>query len=194
MTETTETTETTTEVAATPGAPASVVATPEPEITYDLKFADALAPSADLVTAFTETFKAHKLAPEAAQAVVDVLPKGLEAAQAVFQQSLEQQHAEQIKAWEAAARADPEMGGAKFDATLADAQTALGRFGDDDLRAVLSSTGIGSHPAVIRLFARINKEISEGGHVAGGQTPAAPKSVAESWYTHPTSKKLLKFG
>lgn len=197
MSETTEPVATTEAVAAPEAAsvvPAEAPSAETPEITYDLKFAEALAPSPDLVGAFTDTFKAHKLAPEAAQAVVDLLPKGLEAAQAVFQQTLEKQHAEQIKAWEDQARADPDMGGAKFDATLAAAQSALGRFGDDDLKAVLTSTGIGSHPAVIRLFARINKEISEGTHVAGGPSPSQPKSTAESWYTHPTSRKLLKFG
>jgi hypothetical protein len=174
-------------------APAAGAPAAPAEITYDLKFPEALAPGQELVSEFTKAFQAHKLAPEAAQAIVDVLPKGLEAAQSVFQQTLERQHADQVKAWEDAVRADPTMGGAKLDATLAAAQSALGRFGDDDLRALLESTGFGSHPAVIRLFAKLNQEISEGKHVPGGQ-PAPVKSAAEALYTHPTSRKSLKFG
>lgn len=60
-----------------------------------------------------------------------------------------------MDAWEAATRADREIGGDRLDATITDAREALDRHGTPELRELLDETGLGSHPEVIRLLARV---------------------------------------
>lgn len=174
------------------GSPPAAGAAPEP-IRYDLKWSDKLAVGDELAGQFTATFGSHGVTPEAAQAIVDQLPAALEAAHAEFLKSQDAQHADQVKAWEAQARAAPDIGGPKFDAVMASAQAAVARFGDDEVKVLLEASGLGSHPAFIRLLAKVNSAIAEGSHVGGGG-PAPVVSAAESIYTHPTSRKSLKFG
>lgn len=57
--------------------------------------------------------------------------------------------------WEAATRADREIGGDRLEGSIADAREALDRHGTPELRELLDQTGLGSHVEVIRLLARV---------------------------------------
>jgi hypothetical protein len=85
--------------------------------------------------------------------------------------------------WEAAAKADPEIGGGKAEITDARLAAVLKRFdADGAFKKELDDTGFGKHPIVRRLFARIGAAMSEdsGAGGADGGTPATPpKSVAD---------------
>lgn len=45
--------------------------------------------------------------------------------------------------------------GANLDQTLADARGVVAKFGDADLKAALNESGLGSHPAMVRLMAKL---------------------------------------
>jgi hypothetical protein len=94
--------------------------------------------------------------------------------------------AEQSTKWAEEAKADPEIGGAKFDATLDVAKKALDRFGGTDLKELLVSTGLGNHKAIIRAFAKAGQAIAEdkiaptAGMSGGGEL--SPAEIAAKWY------------
>lgn len=89
--------------------------------------------------------------------------------------------AQQKKDWLDAFKADPEIGGAKTEETThlaAKALDALGYPEGSDFRKVLTETGFGNHPEMIRAMRKIGEMVSEDGFVRGGA--AAPTTNAKS--------------
>lgn len=65
-----------------------------------------------------------------------------------------------VASWEKATRNDPELGGARLPQTVAAAKRAIDRGAIDAahaarVRKVLNETGVGNHPDIVRLFARL---------------------------------------
>jgi len=79
--------------------------------------------------------------------------------------------------WVNTARKDAEIGGARWDASVATAQGALARFGTPGLRAFLTESGGGNHPEVIRFMARVGNAIAEDRPESGG-AGARPQEAA----------------
>lgn len=73
-----------------------------------------------------------------------------------------------VTAWENEIRSDPDMGGANYDKTVQDARKGIEVFGNDALRKVLSESGLGSHPEVLRAFAKAGKQAQES-PILGGE-------------------------
>lgn len=67
------------------------------------------------------------------------------------------------KSWADAALADPEIGGDndKLSASISKCGLVLDTFGSPALRETLRSTGLGNHPEVIRIFAKVADQISD---------------------------------
>ena len=57
--------------------------------------------------------------------------------------------------------------GANFDKNTALAVKAVNELGDDDLKALLDSTGLGNHPVLIKFFAGLGEQIGEDTIVVG---------------------------
>jgi hypothetical protein len=127
----------------------------------------------ELDTTAVDRFKAVagelKLPAESAQKVVDLYADIRKAEAEAF--------ANQVQAWGDEVKADKEIGGDKLAENLAVAKKAVDAFGGDEIRSLLDSTGMGNHPAVVRMMVKIGKAISEDGFVKG-----APKSPAKSFY------------
>lgn len=83
-------------------------------------------------------------------------------------------HEQQVQAWEEASRNDPEFGGEKLQENLAIANRALEAYDPQgEIRAMLAETGYGNHPALVRFFLAIGRDLSPdrmvgGGHNSGG--------------------------
>lgn len=83
-------------------------------------------------------------------------------------------HEQQVQDWEAASRADPEFGGEKLGENLAIANRALEAYDPQgEIRAMLTETGYGNHPDIIRFMLAIGRDLSPdrmvgGGHNSGG--------------------------
>jgi hypothetical protein len=85
--------------------------------------------------------------------------------------------------WVSEIKADPDIGGDKFDATLASAARAIDRLAIPGLREALDLTGAGNNPAVVKAFARVGQMVSEDRFRPGnGAPPDAAKSPAEVIY------------
>ena len=118
---------------------------------FNSKVADApdeLDP--EVLTAFGEVAKDLDLPQEAAQKVLDKVAPVIQAKQA---KAVEQARAD----WANESQSDEEFGGEKLAANLEIAKTSLKEFGTDALKSLLSESGLGNHPEIIRFMYRAGK-------------------------------------
>ena len=107
-----------------------------------------------------------------AQGVVDLYGK-------LTAKAAESQHAqwaETLKTWKADAVKDDEIGGAVFQTTVVSANKAIDVFGNEKLREVLDTTGMGNNVEVIRMFSKIGQALKDDNVVFGKGTGDSPKS------------------
>lgn len=128
---------------------------------------------------------AHDLGvePEKAQKLIDtVAPKMKEALEGPYNLWADTQ----VK-WVNEIKADAELGGAKFDANIANAAIALDKFGTPEegrkLRAALAFTGAGNNPEIFRWMARVGAKFKEGGPVQAQTAPAKAFNAADLYPT-----------
>ena len=108
---------------------------------------------------FSAVAKELKLDQATAQKVADVGIKMAQRQQEVFETTK--------AAWAEQSRTDKESGGDAFDQNMAVALKTLNTFGSPELKEVLNASGLGNHPAVIKLLVKAGKAISEDGFVTG---------------------------
>lgn len=152
-----------------PAPEATPAPAPAPEATLDysaLKF-DGLDVSDSVRSQFTELLGTHKVAPEAADAILSVAKEQATAQAEAFNQ--------QVSEWATAAKSDPEFGGENFERNLGVAAQAMGKFATPELKTFLNETGLGNHPELVRLMYRVGKSISDDAFVSGQGSTAAPQ-------------------
>jgi hypothetical protein len=164
-------------------------AAPKPNVpeTYELtppEGFDKLDPEA--VAAATPVFKELGLSNEQAQKLIPVAGQFAKRIVEQRDQELIGGIAEQRKAWLEEAKADPEIGGAKWDGTLQTAAKALDTLGfpkGSPLRNLLDDSGLGNHPDMIRFVAKVGSVIAEDASFPrGDQGGRGKKSDAELFY------------
>lgn len=122
-----------------------------------LKLPEKALISAKALERVTATATALGLSQEHAQ-------KALDETNAVVADYVEEQKASfatTTKGWIDVVKADAEMGGDKFAATIQDAAKPIDRFFTPAFKKALSDTGFGNHPELVRGFARIGRAMSE---------------------------------
>jgi hypothetical protein len=122
---------------------------------------------------FKPVAKELGLTQEQAQKLVGVV--------AGMQQRQQEAHVAQVKEWEQAVTTDKDIGGAKWPENQALVARARDQFVTPELRDLMDQTGLGSHPAVIKLFVHLGKAIADDGHVIGG-APAQPTDFATDYF------------
>ena len=156
---------------------------------FNAKVADApdeLDP--EVLTAFGEVAKELDLPQEAAQKVLDKVAPVMQARQA---KAVEDAKTE----WANDSKSDQEFGGESLEANLEIAKTSLNKFGTDALKSLLSESGLGNHPEVIRFMYRAGKAISEDSYVgnseganAKGNVPKDFNGIANALYSNQQNK------
>ena len=157
---------------------------------FNTKVADApdeLDP--EVVTAFGDVAKELDLSQDAAQKVLDKVAPVLQRRQA--------QAVEEVKEeWASDSKSDQEFGGESLDANLTVAKSALDTFGTDALKSLLSESGLGNHPEIIRFMYRAGKAISEdsyvgnslGANAKGNSMPKDFNGIANALYSNQQNK------
>jgi hypothetical protein len=130
----------------------------------------------------TAMFKDIGLPQDKAQKLVDFYTGKLAAVADAPQKLWEATQAD----WQGKVRADPEIGGAKLDATIATAAKAIDKFGGTALRDALDITGAGNHPEIIRFFARVGASLSEADFVTGSPKGSAAGKMSAADVMYPT--------
>lgn len=123
---------------------------------------------ANALAVFEPIAKELGLSQEQAQKLVDIYPQ--------IQQQQAEAWSKQVSDWGEQVKADKEIGGDKFNASVGAAQRALDQFGNPELREYLNASGLGNHPALVRFCAKVGKAMAEDTFVVpnqGGQRSAA---------------------
>jgi hypothetical protein len=111
----------------------------------------------------------------------ELLPLGAQLAQKIGEQQLAA-HQAQVAQWADDTRNDKDIGGAKFDASVATAKKAMDRFGSAPLKQLMDQTGLGNHPEVIRAFHRIGLAIAEDTFVNADSSGGSKRSAADRMF------------
>lgn len=169
-----------------PGDDPNAGKAPEPPEAYELTAPegfDKLDPEA--VAVATPVFKELGLSNEQAQKLMPVAGEFAKRIVADRDQQIIGTIAEQRKSWLEEAKADKEIGGQNWDASLGLAAKALDQLGfpkGSPLRNILDESGLGNQPEMIRAFARVGKAIGEDTDLARGSQNASVKPTDEELF------------
>jgi hypothetical protein len=162
---------------------AEVKANEVPETYEAYKLPDGVQVDEALLTKFNATAKELGLTQAQAQKLVDLQAETAAAGETGREEFLAQALKAQSDAWVNEIKSDPELGGAKFDATVSTAVKAISTFFGDDFRQLLNDSGIGNNPALIRGMHKIGLAISEdklvipGSDASATEEPSAAKTL-----------------
>jgi hypothetical protein len=137
--------------------PPAATTTPPGADGAQLKVPEGLQVDEKTLTGFKDLAQGLGLKGEGAQKLLDLHASELKRAQEAAGEAKKAQYQQ----WLDEAKADPEIGGAKWDASLATAQRALVRFGGEKLLKALDEAGVGNHPELIRAFVKAGTAIAE---------------------------------
>lgn len=153
-----------------------------PEKYADFKLPEGVLLDPAVATEFQTVAKEMNLSQEQAQKLVDLQAK-------VSLQTVEQantQFKEQIKAWEEQTKKDL---GPKFDAERALAAKGRDKVATPELLKLLNDTGMGSHPEVFKLFAKLGKSVAEDTFVEGKPENSKPEAISTANVLYGKTKK-----
>jgi hypothetical protein len=148
--------------------------TGEAEVVYAPVLPEGMPVDEIALTQLVEVAKTNKWSPETVQQLVDLRAGQVKAEAAAF--------SKEVAGWEAAVKADPDLGGDKLEATLANGRRAID-LGPPELKALLHSSRMGSHPAVVKWMNTIGRMVSEDASlVKGGNGPSTSADTAKALY------------
>lgn len=144
---------------------------------YTLTMPEGIEVDQQLLDALSPKFASKKLTSREAQELADEFIK--------VQQDRAKKQTEAwgntISKWVDDAKADKDIGGDKWDATVTASRRAVDALGTPALKEYLDATGGGNHPELIRFMAKVGAMISEDNPATGGAEgagkPADPAHV-----------------
>lgn len=149
-----------------------------PEEYADFTLPEGIEMDADVLTEFKGFAKEHGISQEAAQKLID-MQSGMESKRA---EQMQQQAADQAQKWLGDLKADKEFGGDNYDKNVGVALKAVEQFATPELRTLLTDSGLGNHPEMVKVFHRIGKAISDDKLVLGGsQESSSEMSIVDAF-------------
>lgn len=148
-----------------------------PEKYTDFTAPEGMTLDTEGVTALQTFAKENNLSQANAQKLVDLAVKNAQTNAA----NQAKQWADARTTWVAEIKADKEVGGANFPASVALAQKAIAQFGSPELNKVMES-GYGDNPAMFKFCVAIGKRLGEDKVVNGTTGSGDVKSVAQQLY------------
>lgn len=137
---------------------------------YEWQAPEGVTLDTEVLSEFEQYARELNLPQDKAQAAVDLGLKMLDK----WQQGLVDQHLATRNQWAEEAKADSELGGAKFNENLAVANAALQAIGSPELTELLTQTGLCNNIHVIRALYRVGKQVTPDQIVGGNRGEAKP--------------------
>lgn len=172
-----------------------------PEKYADYKLPDGVTLSPEIKTEADNLFKGLGLSQDAAQSLVDFYGKQI----SELSSAPAKAYQEMTDGWRKDSESHPDLRGKLGPGQEINVRIskALDGLGDpklaSDFKAAMDLTGVGNHPAFIRVISRLAEKVTEGTHVAGngpskeGQSQsgrtAPPSAAAAMWPTLPSSTR-----
>lgn len=146
---------------------------------YDLKLSDGSL----LEAAHVEKIAAYARERGFSQDVAQQLLAREESAVKGYHESQLAAFKEQTKAWVEDVKADKELGGDNYSKSVESAYRVVEKFGTPAFKEALASTGLGNHPELVRVFAKIEKAIGNDAFIrANSQGGSKRKTDGEVFY------------
>lgn len=139
------------------GEDGEAAATGAPETYAAFTLPEGVQMDPTLGEGLTALAKELNLPQDKAQKLVDLGVAQAQAFATAMKTSVENAKTE----WADKVRADPVLGGANLSQNMAIAKKAVVAFGSPELIGVLNETGLGTHPAMLRLLYAVGSAISE---------------------------------
>lgn len=139
---------------------------------YDFQVPEGLSVSDGVMQTISDFARAGNLTQEAAQGHVGKLLEAYQTQVAGEQQAM-------VADWTAQVKADAEIGGDKYDASLATANKAMAAFMTPEFKDLLAKTGLSNHPEMVRAFYKIGQAISEDTLLTGDGKTTEPTTTRE---------------
>lgn len=153
---------------------------PETYADFTLPEGVELAPA--LLDGLRERAKELNLDQASAQKLVDFAA----AQRATFMDNLVEAQTQAVASWKEQTQNDKEIGGAHFDRSVAAAADVVKQFGSPELNAFLEASGLGFHPEMVRMMAKVRAVISDDRFVPGGvANQQGPKSLYSASQMNP---------
>lgn len=146
-----------------------------PDAYEDFTVPDGFEVDQVAMDAFQPLAKELNLSQENAQKLVDFYNDGAKKSADESQTY----YSDLMTEWQASVRSDKELGGTNFDDSLSAARSALDAFATPELYEIFEATGMGNHPEMVRVFARIGKAVKDDVIRIGSANPTAPKDPAD---------------
>lgn len=93
--------------------------------------------------------------------------------------------------WSAELKADPDIGGPKWNESISHVRRALREFGGTEAANLLHAAGLGNHPVLVRAFAKIGRALADdtvsGTSQSAGGAGGERKPIHELLYTNAQS-------
>lgn len=159
------------------------------------KMPENVEADAALIEKATPLLKEFNLSQDGAQKAVDFITELRQADAAAFTEASTQVWNDLVDGWEKTAKEDTEIGGQNYDTAKANGLKTVHAFfkKPEELTAwteFVSTTGVGNHPVLRKLLARIGADIKEDGVPArGGHGEPAKTPLENRLYTSMASDK-----
>ena len=151
---------------------------------YELSMQEGFVLDEAVMAEFEPLLKEAKVSAETAQKFADLHMKQMVAAR----EADKSMYADEVKRWVSELKADPEIGGAKLNENLAYGANVIKKYGSDDVKRVLNETGLGSHPAIVKMLVKVGRAISEDKFLDGS---TASKEVSREREINSTAALLF---
>jgi hypothetical protein len=161
----------------TPAPAAEAPAVVEPIAYQPFAYPEGMSVEPEALEHAHALFNEARLPQEQAQKFIDL---AMAREKAAAERGVKAFHQLQDK-WLAEIKADPEIGGDKLAAAVAQAAHVLERLAVPGLKEALNMTGAGNHPAVVKAFVRLGRLLAEDrfspGREAAPQPPRTPADI-----------------
>lgn len=147
-------------------------------VEYKLTLPEGSPLDAKAIEALTAFAKEKGLSVEQAQLTLERESGAVTA----FAQAQQQQFETTKLEWYEAAKSDKEIGGDNFAQSAENAKRIVNKYGSAAFKQELDRTGLGNHPELLRVFARIGKEMQSDSFVKPGAMASSPKSAESVFY------------
>lgn len=150
-----------------PTAAPAVVSEPAP-----VDYSTLVVPEA--LKADSAAFDALKAAAETGKVPLDVFQaqvNGLAASVAAHAEKVKADFDAEVEGWKQTIAKDVEIGGAKLQENLARLDKFLTRYGDDELKSALDTSGLKHFPPFVRAMVRVARDLGEAPVLQNGNRP-----------------------
>jgi hypothetical protein len=142
---------------------------------YEFTVPEGMELDQEALAQFDPIARELNLTNEQAQKLADIYAQRMTATV----QNQTKQWNDTLATWVTDMKSDREIGGEQFDTSVRHAQSAITKFGTPELKSALDTYGMGNHPELVRVFARIGKAMAEDTFVrpdnSGAQNDPAKK-------------------